>query len=178
MIDTLGAHLYGLGHRNIACLNTQPHDRTIAQRLHYWSAWKYDHEVTGSIIDRPTAPHGDAIERAYEVIRGILTGPGLETTALICTTDGVALGASRALHEKGLKIGSDISLCALDGARASRYATPSRTALQYYDRTPVITDCLQWMTATDTPWQGSYVLEPNDMKLFAGESTGPAPDRS
>ncbi|HEX4123581.1 MAG TPA: GntR family transcriptional regulator, partial [Tepidisphaeraceae bacterium] len=39
-IDRLGDHLLSLGHTNIACINTQPHDRIITQRMARWRFWQ------------------------------------------------------------------------------------------------------------------------------------------
>jgi DNA-binding LacI/PurR family transcriptional regulator len=49
--------------------------------------------------------------------------------ALFCATDGVALGALRALHERGRRVPDDVQVIGFDGIEMGQYAVPSLTTV-------------------------------------------------
>lgn len=173
-IDRLGGHLHKLGHRHIDCLNTQPHDRVITKRIERWTFWQQMHKVKGRLIDNPVDPYVHPTPQAYSTMKRLLEGGEFRATALLCTTAAAATGAIRALHEKGLRIGKDVSVCAVEGEGMARYRIPSYTVLETPDPAPYLEVCIEWL-ARKTPWAGPLLIEPSDLPLFVGESTGPAP---
>lgn len=49
--------------------------------------------------------------------------------ALVCIDDVVAIGALRAAHELGLRVGQEVGISGFDGVQASRYSEPPLTTL-------------------------------------------------
>ena len=61
---------------------------------------------------------------AYRATNRLLDS-GLPVTALFCMSDIMAIGAAKAIHDRGLSIPGDISLIGFDGLEFSRFYTPS-----------------------------------------------------
>ncbi|WP_243428255.1 LacI family DNA-binding transcriptional regulator [Clostridium rhizosphaerae] len=60
----------------------------------------------------------------YKNMKSILNG-GQEPTAVFCASDLMAVGASKAILESGLKIPEDISVMGFDGVEAAEFFYPS-----------------------------------------------------
>lgn len=52
-----------------------------------------------------------------------------DLTAIFCISDIMAIGAGKAIHDKGLKIGKDISLIGFDGMDVAEFNIPSITTI-------------------------------------------------
>jgi DNA-binding LacI/PurR family transcriptional regulator len=155
-------HLDKQGHHKVAWLNTQPHGHVICQRLETWRQWTSRGNRAGRMIDEPVESFGSALHRAYEAaIHAIDTG-GFNATALLCCTAEAAKGVYRALHERGMKVGSDLAVCSADdGAGEARYFVPSLTSLRDPD----------WMERGVKSWRGPLLVQPKQVPVFVGEST-------
>lgn len=164
-------HLIRLGHRRIDCLNTQAVDSVIQNRI---AVWQQYNDVRGMNGQLHSLTLSKPVESAYQLVRDIVHDGGSLGTALFCTTGPAAIGAMRALHEAGLKIGDDVSVCAVNSEGVGRYLQPSLTALESPPRAPYLRRALDWMLG-DGAWQGPQLVEADDVPLFEGESTGPAP---
>jgi DNA-binding LacI/PurR family transcriptional regulator len=176
-IHALGDHLYELGHRHIDCLNTQPEDHVIEQRMDQWLLWQRMHKVEGRLLREPVAPYDHAAPRAYEVMKRLLAAKKFKATALVCLTNATATGAIRALLEEGIRVGKDVSVCAMEGETQARYQWPSRTVLEAPEPDIYVQACVDWFSKVSEPWVGPRLIEPTTLTLFQGESTGPAPKR-
>jgi DNA-binding LacI/PurR family transcriptional regulator len=73
------------------------------------------------------APHTAA--NGYTATRRLLSS-GAPLTALMCTTDLMAMGALCALDEAGLKVPRDISVIGWDDIPLAAYATPPLTTVR------------------------------------------------
>ena len=51
-------------------------------------------------------------------------------TALIAMSDTVAIGASKALYDHGIRVPEDVSVLGFDGIEQGRYCTPSLATMQ------------------------------------------------
>ncbi len=173
-IQQLLDSLYDLGHRRIDCLHAQDLNMSTKQRIEQWQFWCTLHRVEGQLICESA---GDAfIERfARKLIRERLESKQFKATAIMCTTMPAALGAIRALADFGLKPGHDVSVCAVDGESLSDLSVPSITALERPDTKPYLAAYVEWMLSGEGKWQGADPMEISGIKLFQGESTGPAP---
>ena len=167
-------HLYRLGHRRIDCLNTQALDGVIQNRI---AVWREYNELKGTSGQLHSLTLSKPVESAYQLVRDILRQGRPVGTALFCTTGPAAIGAMRAAHEAGLKVGDDISVCAVNSEGLGRYLQPTLTALEAPPRAPYLRRALQWMTS-DEAWPGPLLIEADDVPLFEGESTGPVPTDS
>ena len=172
-LDLLADHLYELGHRRIYCFNTQPHDDVIKRRIEQWLFWQKVHGVAGRLIDEPVEPYGDPGRAAYEVIDRMLTAGDFDATGLICLTGHAAISAVRALHDHGQRVSQDVSVCALCGDALTRYLLPSQTAVRLPDPTRYLSVCIEWLARPGQPWVGPLLIQPSNISLFKGESTGP-----
>jgi DNA-binding LacI/PurR family transcriptional regulator len=176
-IHVLGDHLYQLGHRHIDCLNTQPVDSVIQQRCEQWKLWGRLHKVQGRMHNEPVIPYQHAAPKAYEVMKRLLSAGEFKATALVCLTNAAALGSIRALIEHGLRVGKDVSVCAMEGEQLAQLMTPSWTVLKTPEPHVYVEACVEWIAKQKEPWSGPLLMEPATMSLFEGESTGPAPAR-
>jgi LacI family trehalose operon transcriptional repressor len=101
-ILTLMQHLYDGGHRHISYLGVPHSDVTTGQRRHdAYLAFCKKHALP-AVASLP----GLGMKQGYEQVAAVLTP---QTTALVCATDTLALGASKYLQEQridGLQLAS------------------------------------------------------------------------
>ncbi len=168
-------HLHGLGHRRIACLNTQPEDESMQARIRAWTIWKAARGIEGELLNEAVPSYGDPVEAAYRLVSRRLADGNLAATALWCTTSPAAIGAMRAAKEHGLRIGRDLSVAAMNDEGLNRFLLLSLTSLLSADSDTHYRLCLNWMKAGGAPadWHGPLLLRPTEAEVFAGETTGP-----
>jgi LacI family transcriptional regulator len=120
-------HLVEMGHRKIAFISdvfsTKPgQDRMIGFRT---AMQKYNIPIHAEwILD------GDFTENGgYQSCRKLLEKDTLPT-AIFCAGDMMALGAIRAINEKGLNVPEDISIIGFDDLALLRYVKPGLTTIK------------------------------------------------
>lgn len=126
-------YLIRLGHRRIAIIVAEAKGDSIGQlRLEgYCDALK----AHGIAVNPDLIYHTDdgighfSMENGYLTAKRLLEG-GEPFTALYAVADALAIGASRALHEAGLRIPDDISLAGYDGIDMAGYMVPSLTTMR------------------------------------------------
>ena len=93
-------------------------------------------------------------------------------TALVCASDTLALGALRALAERGLRAGPDVAVTGFDNSPAAALTTPGLTSLRQ-PLEQVAHDLVTAVTATDDSTTHQTLLAP---ELVVRESSlrGPA----
>lgn len=165
-------HLRLLGHRKISCISTQHHNPEIERRIRVWREYLEAHRLSGDLLDRPTRSFQDATPAAYEAMKEALEQGQLTSTAYVGTTFPAAVGAIRACWEKGLTVGKDVSICAINIESPSRFMTPSVTGLDMPNLSKLLGQCFEWFT-DDYDWTGIKRLEPSRAEFVQGESTGP-----
>jgi DNA-binding LacI/PurR family transcriptional regulator len=175
LLDILGE----LGHRTVDCFNVQTIDPVISNRIEQWNLWRATHRIGGRIHGEPVEPYTPyeaQLTWAYDHMCKILDKDGLKSTALFCTTAIGAIGAIRAMRDKGIKVGEDISVCTINDEGLARYLSPSLTCIEMPDPTPYIRMGIERMRSSDsdTEWIGSLLTQPSQPQLFIGESTGRA----
>lgn len=171
MESKLFDHLYRLGHRQIDCVNTQEQGAVVQGRISAWRRYLELHGLSGQL--RSLEKRKPA-ESAYRLISDALQEGQRVASALFCTTGPAAVGAIRALHDAGLKVGRDVSVCAVNSEGLGRYLLPSLTALEAPPRSLYLRRAGEWMLSAGA-WEGPLLLQPEDIPMFEGESTGPAP---
>lgn len=93
-IQLLMTRLYNQGHRHISYIGAPESDTTTGQRRFLaYQAFCLKH----GLAPRFTLP-GLAMKQGYEQVASVLTA---HTTALVCASDTLALGASKYLQEQG-----------------------------------------------------------------------------
>jgi DNA-binding LacI/PurR family transcriptional regulator len=171
-------HLAELGHRQVDCLATQPANRMTQERIAQWQLSRSLHRIEGRLIQEPVKPYGSAMDQAYQVMSRECKQGTFRATALLGVSAAEALGAMRVFHERGLRIGRDVSVCAVNDEGFARYVWPSLTSLEFPDPVPFLKLSLEWMARGGRNWSGPLLLQVPEVPLFKGDSTGRAPRRA
>ncbi len=167
-------HLKELGHERIACFNTCKMNTVIQRRFAAWEAWKTANGAEGAPINSPGQDESidyGAVWAQREFGR-LLDECGFDDTAVLCTNVWTALGAEKAMEERGLKVGKTISVCAINDEMLAPWLSPSLTSLRMADAGPLLAKCIKWMMSGGKAWKGPFFLTPDDVPLHVGESTG------
>lgn len=170
-IRSLLEHLWSLGHRRIACVNTQGHDAEIERRIGLWRSFLADRGGEGALWSDPAPAYHDPTPRAHRLVGRLLSRGELDATALYCTTQPAALGALRACWDQGVAIGSEFSVCTVNNEPTGRYICPSLTGLEMPDMGPILSRCYEWFLHGPRQWPGELLLQPDRPTLLKGEST-------
>ena len=112
------------GHRRIAALVASEDDSTISQlRYQGYCRALAGHGIPpdGSLVF--STNESFAIEDAYRTMGDALKRTE-DFTALFAISDDMAIGAMRALRERGKSIPEDVSVVAIDGIPVSEYIYP------------------------------------------------------
>lgn len=115
--------LIGLGHRNIAIIGG---DRTVSDtsRLRYEGCMEaFENHKISFVPERDYQSVRFSYKDGYEAM-GRLLDSGKEYTAIFAVADVIAIGAIRALRERGLRVPEDVSVMGVDGLPISNYLTP------------------------------------------------------
>lgn len=174
-IDHLLEHLQSLGHRAIDCLNVQPHNENMLTRVADWRRLLNQRNLMGRLYDEPVQLYQRTIHQAYRVVQRMLAGRHFDSTALFCTTEEAAIGATRALREGGRRVPEDVSVVTISDIGFGQYVSPSLTAIDVPDLADVMEQCVDWLTNPRRKWTGDLAYHPAEPALRVGESTGPAP---
>jgi DNA-binding LacI/PurR family transcriptional regulator len=170
-IEQVFEHLYKLGHRRIDCINTQNRNPEINRRIELWQRWRTRRSVDGQLWDDPAAVFTDPTAVARRLMARLLDRKKNAASALVGTTCPAAIGAVRASWERGMHVGRDISICAVNIEPPAEFFCPSITGLNTPDLSDVLGRCFEWFFSRNA-WKGPRLLEPSDSALFVGESTG------
>lgn len=170
-VATLLDYLGELGHRRIAAFNTQPMDLVIERRLEQWQSWLGANDCSGELRNHPEASYGEPMERAYAEAKIWLSSGELKDSAVFCLTLPAAIGLMRAMGEKSLVPGREISVCSANDEGLGRFLYPAVTSIQMPDPGPFLEECVQWMAGKE--WTGPLFKRPQHAELFIGESTSP-----
>jgi DNA-binding LacI/PurR family transcriptional regulator len=162
-------YLFSLGHRRIDCINTQERGAVIQGRIAVWKQYLQTRGIAGQLHSQEQR---NPFESAYRMVSDLVRAGQLSAPALFCTTGPAAMGAMRALYETGLKVGREVSVCAVNSEGIGRYTIPSLTALEAPPRSRYLQRVSEWMFS-DAPWEGPLLIQPEGGLLFEGESTGP-----
>lgn len=176
-VQRLLDHLAALGHQKIDCVNIHSMHPVIEQRIEQWRIWCRVHGCAGTFhsLASPQVTHEAPFIKAYRGFKRILEEKKLAATALMCVTAPAAIGAMRALHEHGMKVGSDISVCTINSEGLGDTLVPSLTALESPDPRPYVAECVDWFSDHQKNWVGPLLVQPAEIPLVVRESTGKLP---
>lgn len=124
---TATAHLLGLGRTRVAAVGYQDREHSASgvaalRRRGYEQALA----EAGLTVERRLTPSVDGYRRAdgARALAAMLGVPaGLD--AVFCFNDELALGALRALAERGVRVPEDVAVIGFDDIEDGRYSTPS-----------------------------------------------------
>jgi len=122
-------HLISLGHRRIAALVPSLSDSSVSELRYcgYCAALK-EHGIEPDRELIAEAGGCFEIPEAYNCMKTLLES-GVEFSSVFAASDTVAIGAMKAIEDKGLSIPDDISVIGIDGLVVSEYANPTLTTL-------------------------------------------------
>ncbi|HEU4760778.1 MAG TPA: LacI family DNA-binding transcriptional regulator [Gemmatimonadales bacterium] len=169
-------YLIGLGHQELAYVAESPHLASVQARISGFRQALADHALpTGAgLIWNQARPELHTSELGYQAVHELLAD-GHRPTAICASSDTVATGVLRALHERKLAVPADVSVVGHDGTWQAAYASPPMTTLQ----TPYEAWCKTALALL------RHLIEPvgpepaseAGFTLVVRESTGPAPTR-
>ena len=116
-------HLIGLGHAQVAFINGPDRNADAAERLRGYRAAL---GAKGKAIEL----EGDFTEESGYRAAGKIADMKSRPTAIFAANDAMALGALRALKERGISIPDDVSLAGFDDIPMARYVTPQLTTVR------------------------------------------------
>lgn len=119
-------HLHNMGHRSIAMIAADPSYNFARLRIAGYRGALEQHGLAYRPDYLQTADLS-AESGAGAMFR--LLGLDAPPTAVICVTDMVAIGAMRAAREKGLAVGSDVSVIGYDGLPVAAFTDPPLTTM-------------------------------------------------
>ncbi len=170
-VSKLLDHLRDLGHRRINCINVQVSNPVIESRIAAWRKYIDRHGIEGELCSVENTTN---LDHAYGMVGECIRRDGWERSgAVLCVTLQAAIGTMRALYEIGVRIGKDVSVCAINDEGLGPYLVPSLTALQMPARQRYLQKAVDWMAGL-AEWKEPSLVEPREARLFIGESTGPA----
>ena len=126
-------YLCRLGHRKIAILTAAPDDESIGRlRFDGYRTALASHGIPYEpelVVCMEPGRDKHNFESGYRMTQKLL-GRQKAFTALFATADTLALGACRALTERGIRVPENCSVAGFDGLDAGKYYIPSLTTLE------------------------------------------------
>ena len=120
-------YLIDLGHKKIACITGEMNTLSSINRLKGYSDTL---QKNGLEIDKRLIKKGKlTFKDGYKLMKELLRKSGDDFTAVFCVNDIVALGAMRAIQEKGKNVPSDYSVIGFDNISLSSISNPPLTTI-------------------------------------------------
>jgi len=123
-------HLFSLGHREIAYLSEPPYVMSLIKRqrafIENLKQLNLPFKEEWILVEKKQA---NRVEIGYLLGKKLLSGKDLPT-AVVASSDLVAIGAMKAFLESGLKIPDDMSIVGFDDIIFSSYVHPSLTTVR------------------------------------------------
>lgn len=167
-------HLHDLGHQQIDCLNCQPHDAVIRSRIDVWKIYLKSNGLDGQLFNEPVQSYESVMPWSYQQVKALIQSNKIKGTALYCTTTPAAVGACRACYDMGIEVSKDLSIAVVNDEGLGPFIRPSLTSLAQPDYVGLIRECMKWVLDEQEGWRGPMLIQPKELKLVIGESTGPA----
>jgi len=164
-MEKLIAYLHSLGHRRLGFVG----HHTTGGPMNERQVAVLDAIGGYSDLRVETAAGEDTLEGGRRAA-GMVLAANPAITAVICANDLMALGALRALRDRGLRVPQDISVTGFDNIKLAQFSDPPLTSVHISraDIGGIICECL-FGPATLTGRE--FVIDP---ELVLRDSTGPA----
>jgi LacI family transcriptional regulator len=171
-IRALVAHLSALGHRHIGLILPPPEIAFTAYRL---LGYQEGLVAAGLPVEPAYLRYGDLTRGSGFKATHQLLDAQPQLTAIIACNDLMALGAMSAAQERGLRVGSDLSVVGFDDIPAAEYSHPPLTTIRQptYQTGRHLTAMLISLIRGEQPVQTQVVLEG---ELIVRRSSGVAPN--
>lgn len=122
-------YLLSQGHRRILLLSSSPLSRFVNRQRVLGCRQALSHHGLPFLEELLLSADGYTAAAGYEAANWALDR-GLSFTCVFAFSDILAIGASRALSERGLLVPQDVSVMGFDGIELSRYCQPALTSLK------------------------------------------------
>lgn len=117
-------HLLELGHETVWHVAGDEYWTESVQRRETWERVLHEHDIEPP----PVIPADWTSESGYRAGRTIAAIPG--ATAVFVSSDEMAFGVIRALHEAGRRVPEDVSIVSVDDIALAAYASPALTTVR------------------------------------------------
>lgn len=117
-------HLLDLGHRTVWHVSGDEYWAEAVQRRNEWERVLQERGITPP----PVLPGDWTSESGYRAGRTLAAIP--EATAVFVSSDEMAFGVMRALHEAGRTVPDDVSIVSVDDIALAAYASPALTTVR------------------------------------------------
>lgn len=172
-------YLCRLGHKKIGLLTAREDDRSIGllRQKGYLEALRenqipFDHSL---IVHMSTEVESYSMTSGYEMMNRLLD-ERTDFTAVYAVSDAVAIGAMRAIYDRGYSVPEDFSVAGFDGLDAAHFYHPSLTTIcQPVEEMAKETSRLLFQLIKKKKGKNYCVFE---AVLEEGESTGPVEKRA
>ncbi|MDF7665986.1 LacI family DNA-binding transcriptional regulator [Bifidobacterium sp. ESL0745] len=118
-------HLFNHGHTNIAMIIGKSKNGITDSRIDGWNLAYAQRGIPAGHIEYSEFTRVGG----YEAMLRILDSPN-RPTAIFAGSDLIAMGALRALHERGINVPDDMAIISFDGTVDSQYTYPELTTLE------------------------------------------------
>ncbi len=167
-------HLAGLGHRQIAIIKGQSFSSDTEPR---WQAIQEAaakaHLKLNAALTAQLESDSPSHEPGYFAAQRLLASK-VPFTAIFAFNDVSAIGATRALHEAGLRVPQDVSVVGFDDVQSAAFQNPALTTVRQPLRTMgmLAAEAIvrQILTPAERPSSRQVMVDP---ELVVRESTGP-----
>ena len=114
-------YLLDIGHKHVACITTPMSSSTGHKRLSAYKEALTEHGI--EIVDSLILEGESTTKSGYDATIKLIDS-GTPFSAIFSCTDSMAIGAIRALHDRGIKVPEDISVIGIDGDPTADYIVP------------------------------------------------------
>lgn len=118
-------HLVGAGHRRIGFLGADAALEHVAVRRRRW-----EEALRARGVEPGRAEHGDAGDPAGERAAGRLLDASVRPSAVVCTSDRLAIALLAAARERGLAVPRELAVTGFDDSPLAALATPPMTSVR------------------------------------------------
>lgn len=121
-------YLIQAGHKNIAFINGLSYDLPNNDRF---SVYKEEIEKAGLEYDETLVEEAAySVESGYYAMLNIIERTTHTPSAVFAGNDNMAIGAIKALKEKGYKLPNDVAVVGYDDIKFAKYVSPSLTTIR------------------------------------------------
>jgi len=169
-VEKVIEYLHSLGHRRICFVGHHSQLEPVKARLNTVRAAA---ARCSPPMELRTASVSDTLEGGRQAM-GMILDTGYKPTAAVCVNDVTAVGALRALRERGIRVPQDMSVTGFDNIKLSEFCSPALTTVHMPRETIGQIICDRLVPTDDAPEfvDREIVIDP---ELVVRETTGPAP---
>ena len=166
-------HLISLGHKRIGCISRPVALSHAQERVNGYLSALADAQIPRDDVLFATGGYRmDNGKKAMEYLLGLDQPP----TAVFCYNDTMAIGALRAVYEKGLRVPEDISITGFDNIIEASFTCPALTTV-HQDKFEMGRRGMELLLKliNKEPDEELPPVPLLDVELVVRETTGPAP---